>query len=138
MQPLPDEASPTMSAPASADFTPHAMWIAFVARHFELDLDRLNRRVYQRRHKRSEVEYGQARVEFGPDPETRHVRRTEHLTVMQVSPDGVMLRGYEDVPSGTAVTLFVRIEEDCVNLRGVIRHTTMTLGGYKIGIELQF
>lgn len=127
-----------MNQPTPYAFTTQVKWFAIVARHFDLDVERMNRRLYQRRHKRYDLEFGQARVEFDAAPGDAKPRRPDHLTVLQISPDGLMLRGYDDIEGGTPITVTVNVGEDTAVLRGVVRHSTQTLGGFKLGVEISF
>jgi hypothetical protein len=123
-----------MPTPLQLEYTPQNRWMAMVARIVELDVEGMRRRLYQRQNKRYDLEWGQARVEY----DVASGRPPEHLTVMQVSPGGVMLRGFGEPAPGTGVTLQISLDEESAVLRGIIRHVTQSLGGYKIGIELLF
>lgn len=127
-----------MGPTEQANVTTRDQWVELVSRQFELDADRLERRMYHRRHRRHGLEYGQARIEYAADDPGVRRRPAEHLTVLQISPDGLMLRGFDPPPLGATVMLTVYVEDSVCVLRGAIRHVTQTLGGYKVGVELVF
>lgn len=80
--------------------------------------------------------FGQATLTYrqkGRDGE-RLVQRT--LTVMQLSPLGAAVKSSFPLDRGLPVFLSVQIDERSYRLVGVVAHSTETLGGYKIGIDL--
>lgn len=63
---------------------------------------------------------------------------TQFAGVLNVSTDGVMLKSANRIAYGTAVVLQLAITDEPVILAGRVIHCTQTVGGYKVGIELQF
>ncbi len=92
----------------------------------------------RRRHPRYGVAYGEVQIEFHPDndPSLPTVRRS--APIYDISAGGLMARCLRPIPPATAVRLHVTIDDRDVLLVGRVRHSTQTIGGYRVGIELIF
>lgn len=93
---------------------------------------------FRRRTPRYGVVYGEVRIEFHPhnDPAQPLVRRS--APVYDISVDGLMARCLKPIAPHTRVLLHIAIGQEQAALRGVVRHSTQTIGGYRVGIELLF
>lgn len=58
--------------------------------------------------------------------------------LLNASPSGVMIRQYKEIQACTLVMLSVALDEETLVLAGEVMHSTQTVGGYKVGIELRF
>lgn len=58
--------------------------------------------------------------------------------LLNASPSGVMIRQYKEIQAHTLVMLSVALDEETLVLAGEVVHSTQTVGGYKVGIELRF
>lgn len=58
--------------------------------------------------------------------------------IQNVSDQGLMLRTDDPIPENTPVLMRVELEGESALLCGMIRHCSMTVGGYKLGIRLLF
>lgn len=89
---------------------------------------------HRRREERGLPEFGVANVTF-----THHSRRRECSgKIMNASTGGLMLRTHDAISDGVDVELQVAFEDEMFYLTGTVAHCTMSIGGYKIGIELKF
>ncbi len=59
-------------------------------------------------------------------------------TLLNVSASGVMVKTDHYIPSETPVWIDVWLEEDKLSVAGQVIHTSQTVGGNKVGIELRF
>jgi hypothetical protein len=59
-------------------------------------------------------------------------------TVLNISPTGLMIKLFHKLTCGTRVVLRATIDEEDVLLHGRVIHCTATVGGFKLGIELEF
>lgn len=71
-----------------------------------------------------------ARVEDEP------IRRT--LSLMEGSVDGLTARSEFELPMDLRADLVVNVAGEPLSLRGRVVHCTQTLGGFKVGFELEF
>lgn len=104
-------------------------WRRLVARHAEAqpqDCRRGNERHY--------IGFGSARLWF----EEQGVRQERTGNLLNVSDGGLMLKQYKEIPIGVTLTLEVLIGDEALQVRGRTAHCTQTLGGYKVGVELEF
>ena len=60
------------------------------------------------------------------------------LSLMNISREGITARGNTEIRLGTRVVLEMNPEGSPISLRGEVVHCTGTLGGFKIGIRLEF
>ncbi len=60
------------------------------------------------------------------------------LSLMNVSREGITARGNTEIQLGTRVILEMNPEGSPITLRGEVVHCTGTLGGFKIGVRLEF
>ena len=58
--------------------------------------------------------------------------------VLEISTGGLTLKSYDAVPIDTDIELVVNLNGIPFALRGRIMHSTQTLGGYKLGVQLLF
>ena len=58
--------------------------------------------------------------------------------LLNASSSGLMIKQFDDLPVDTPTRIDLTIGEDSVTLIGRVVHSTQTLGGYKIGIQLEF
>ena len=63
---------------------------------------------------------------------------TRWLSLLNISLDGVTAKGNTELPMGVKVFLEMNPEGTPFVVRGEIVHCTTTVGGYKIGIKLEF
>ncbi len=93
---------------------------------------------FRRRAPRYGVVYGEVQIEFHPnnDPAQPVVRRS--APIYDISVGGLMARCLKPIEPQTHVLLHIDIGDQRVVLRGVVRHSTQTIGGYRVGIELLF
>lgn len=77
---------------------------------------------------------GELKVEFEIDGEPR--RRT--WDIIQISAGGLTVRSEEDIPEDTPLMLKINFDGNPIPAKGLSRHCTQTLGGYKLGIKLMF
>jgi hypothetical protein len=103
-------------------------WMAFIAEHGGLP-DRLP---LKRGGPRQTVGFGVAVLTF--DGDRGPVSRT--LPLLNVSPTGVMVKGQRRLPVHTKVRIELLVGDQTHELCGRVAHSTQTVGGYKIGIEL--
>jgi hypothetical protein len=89
--------------------------------------------VYRRRQRRYAV-VGEVRVSGKLEGEP--FRRTWPL--IEASSDGLTAKGSEEIRLGVEFDVVVQISDDPITARGRTVHCTQTLGGYKIGILLEF
>lgn len=62
----------------------------------------------------------------------------ETWNVLQVSMTGISARAPREIPDATKVAIRWRWESQDLFLRGRVVHSTQTIGGYKIGVRLDF
>ncbi len=93
---------------------------------------------FRRRQPRYGVVWGEVQIEFHPhnDPSQPPIRRS--APIYDISLDGLMARCLKPIEPRTQVLLHIEIDQQQVTLRGVVRHSTQTIGGYRVGIELRF
>ncbi len=111
-----------------------ARWMGMLCRHFRISSDDQRRKRLQRRF---DVENTIAEVLL------ENMERPEDaapltMTVVDVSPGGVMLRSFDPLERGTGMAMRFKLGSDDVTLMGRVMHCTATLGGYKVGIKLLF
>ncbi|MBI5866004.1 MAG: hypothetical protein HZB38_16165 [Planctomycetes bacterium] len=109
-------------------------WIDLVARYGSPGNHDIRR---YRADQRYDIEWGLAEVKVdGREREPNSPPLT--MTLLEVSPAGVMLRSFENYPRETSMSLHIWIGEDEVWVRGTVKHSTLTLGGFKLGLQLEF
>ena len=59
-------------------------------------------------------------------------------SVLNISPTGLMIKLLHRLTCDTRLVLRASIDEEDVLLRGRVIHCTATVGGFKLGIELEF
>ncbi len=89
----------------------------------------------RRGNQRSYVQFGAAKLSFD-DEQGTPTGRTGRL--LNASDSGLMVKQYESIPEETEVAVEATIGDEVFALTGRVVHTTETLGGFKIGIELRF
>jgi hypothetical protein len=112
-------------------------WVAILDRVVRPEIEPLPRRKY-RRYSIEAPSYGEARLIFRParNPGAKPAIRSGPL--LDISPAGMMVKMYSELPIGLHVAVQVMLDGARVALRGRVVHCTNTLGGFKVGIELQF
>jgi hypothetical protein len=94
----------------------------------------LEKRGHRRSNERHYVELAAVKLAFEQDGAL--VMRMGRL--LNASDEGLMVKQYRDIPVGVPVQIEVTIADESFALRGEVAHCTQTLGGLKVGIELQF
>ena len=93
------------------------------------DVRRINRRY---------TTSGEAKVTFAADGD----KHTRSLKLLDVALDGLTTRGNNEIAPGTHLVVELDHgldhDEDLLKMRGEVIHCTGTLGGFKIGISLDF
>ncbi len=87
----------------------------------------------RRKHKRYDVE-GELKVRFVKG--RKEYSRT--WTLLQLSYGGVTAKASNEVPMDLVVEMGINIDGHLLGARGRVTHCTGTLGGYKVGIKLEF
>lgn len=104
-------------------------WLHLVARHAEAYPNE-----YRRSTERHYIGFGSVRLWFNDEGEQQE--RTGNL--LNISHGGLMVKQYQELEPGTPLKLEVVVGEDTLQLAGHAAHCTQTLGGYKVGVELEF
>lgn len=60
------------------------------------------------------------------------------MTLLDISPDGLMLRSFEPLKRGVGVGILLSVDESEASLQGYVMHCTPMLGGHKVGVQLLF
>lgn len=109
-------------------------WVEILTRNFDLDVEKLHRREYRR----YDVADGLVNVVFQTAPGKHPLPEPTMLTLLDVSPTGFMARGFVEYERETTaeVELIFADVQRCARARVV--HSTLTLGGFKVGFELIF
>jgi hypothetical protein len=112
-------------------------WVAILSRTVRPAIEPLRKRKY-RRYPVEPHSYGEARISFSParDPSIEPAVRSGPL--LDLSPAGLMVKVYGELPVGVPVRVQLTLNGLRLALRGRIAHCTNTLGGFKVGVELQF
>ena len=88
----------------------------------------------RRKSRRHGVEFGVVRLQYQEDGESTD--RT--VSLLQVSDEGVMVKSHKPIKARIQLRMNITLENDTVSLSGQVSHCTQTVGGYKVGIELEF
>lgn len=110
-------------------FATRSEWMAFIKM---VDVPQV-RREPQRDEERNSFQMEVA-VMMDVDGET--VRR--HMTMMNLSNSGLMLKSDQEFEKGMQVLIEVNPDGKPFHVVGVVRHCTQTLGGNKVGVRLIF
>ena len=110
-------------------WTPRAEWVALVAQQ-----DHPTSKEHRRRHPRL-VFAGLAKIAYERFDGTPQV---DECAVLNVSDEGLMLRGRSRVPPEELVAVELDMGWEVFRLRGQVIHCTQTVAAYKIGIKLMF
>lgn len=115
------------------------VWLAVLFRHVALQEERPFRRKYNRETYRYNGDFGAVQV-FEPDHVALPGAASDGIwaALVQISLGGVMIRSRTPLAVGAHPRLEIALEDEVIYVRGVVRHCTDTVGGYKIGIELLF
>lgn len=111
-----------------------AEWERVVARH---DLHRI-RTGWRRRNARYQTTHGEAKLVFELPVGKRRVPIVRTTAVLEISAKGVAVRSHQPIPTGTGVGIELNLEGVPVILVGNVVHSTLSVGGYQVGIELRF
>lgn len=87
----------------------------------------------RRKHKRYDVE-GELKVRF---VQCRK-EYTRTWSLLQLSYGGVTAKANNEVPIDLTVEMGINVGGHLLGARGSVSHCTETLGGYKVGIQLEF
>ena len=104
-------------------------WRGLVARHAEA-----TPREHRRRNQRHYVEFGSVTLRFLEKGQP--VEKTGKL--LNVSRGGLMLKQYQEIDIGTKLQIDVLAGDDALTVAGRVAHCTETLGGFKVGVKLEF
>lgn len=91
---------------------------------------------YRRQHPRHDT-FGSATLTLEAD-EGEDERQVHRCAVLQISADGLTLRSPAPVPIHKIVVIGLELADRPLVLLGKIRHSTPTIGAFKIGVQLQF
>ena len=116
------------------DMGPRDRWVNLLRRHFRLTTDDLRRKRGQRRFD-VEGTIAEVLLENMERPDTAPPLT---MSVIDVSPGGVMLRSFDPLPAGLGLAMRFTLGSDDITLMGRVMHCTETLGGYKVGVKLLF
>lgn len=109
-------------------------WISILSRNFDMDVEKLHRREYLR----YAVDGGVANAVFDGAPEGFEVPKPNSMTLIDISPTGIMARAFMEYECKTTAMLELFFANEHCRARGRVAHCTRTLGGFKIGFELLF
>ncbi len=89
---------------------------------------------HRRTNERHYLELGSVKLTYeeGDAPVVRAGR------LLNASDSGLMVKQYQDILPKTELQIEAAIGDEAFTLTGHVVHCTQTLGGFKIGIELQF
>jgi hypothetical protein len=90
----------------------------------------------RRRQRRYHVYTGEVRITYNDPLDERACTRTAGL--LNVSTGGMMVKTYSPMPENIPAELEVTVGEFHFFAHARLRHSSSTLGGYKVGIELLF
>jgi hypothetical protein len=88
----------------------------------------------RRDHRRYGVDFGLARLSYTRDG----VPLTRTAPLLQISAEGLMVQIQEPIRVYTPLRLEVILGDETFALTGQVAHSTQTVGGYKVGIQLLF
>jgi|GEM_PF-3074542 len=109
-------------------------WVEFTTGHDAVD----DFSEYRRTEPRFAVEFGTAKLDYVVDDEDGRRSVTRTLSVVELSAGGLTLRSHCDIAVGTELAIEVIIDDLCGELRGRIAHSTGTIGGFTVGVKLDF
>lgn len=89
---------------------------------------------HRRQHPRHDIELGAVALAF--DELGAPALRTGIL--LNASAVGLMTKQHKPIRTGTPVQMEVTLDDKSFLLKGRIVHSTQTIGGFKVGIELEF
>ncbi len=112
-------------------------WLSVLCRHFELAEEPPIRRAHRRDYFRYDTPVGAARVEYLSAAAGNKLTQVWGA-LLDLSPRGVMIRSHLAIRESTVCRMEVALEDEIIDVQGIVRHCTETVGGYKIGIELCF
>lgn len=116
-------------AETEVPFVSEAYWLRFLCRAVEVEC-----KTDPKRATRRYSFYGDVKLFFDEDGNTRN----RSLSFMNISADGITLKGASEIPIGSRVVVHLNPEGSWFALAGKVVHCTGTLGGFKIGITLDF
>lgn len=120
---------PVMASTTQAQYTTLEEWTDFLSRAVDARHEPLKRR----KHRRYPFDgYVTIRGEYDG------VSFKQIWTLRQVSLEGLMVLARHEMPLWIAVTIVLKWNNREYLLRGATCHCTQTVGGYKVGIQLQF
>ncbi len=116
-------------AETQVPFVAESYWLRFLSRAVEVEC-----KSDPKRNSRRYPFYGDVKLIFGPEDDTR----TRSLSFINISADGITLKGSSEMPVDSRVVIQLNPEGSWFALAGRVIHCTGTLGGFKIGITLEF
>lgn len=111
------------------DRTTQQHWLEVVARH-----DQLRDPGHRRSEPRRVAPIGTVRLAF----EDAGCPLVHSGKVLNVSGAGVMVSARHEIPAGTMMMMQMVLDGEAYLLVGRVVHSTQTVGGFKVGIELEF
>jgi hypothetical protein len=88
----------------------------------------------RRKTRRYGVEFGVVRLLYEENGDSAE----RIVSLLQASTDGMMIKNHKPIRTRTRLCMELTLGDDTVSLRGHVAHCTQTVGGYKVGIELEF
>jgi hypothetical protein len=121
-----------MGAHSSQQFTTLSRdrWLEILSRHVSPEIEPPIRR----KSRRYGVELGIVCLLYREDG----LPRARTASVLQISAGGLMIKTHKPIRPFTSVWMEVMLNGDAFTLIGEVTHSTQTVGGYKIGIQLEF
>lgn len=101
-------------------------------RHFLARIGGVNYKPDARRTNQRYTADGDVRISFVEDGDSQH----RMLRLLDISIEGMTVKGSNEVPQGTHLTIQLDMDEGPFAASGKVVHCTGTLGGFKIGIRL--
>ncbi len=101
-------------------------------RHFLARIGGVNYKPDARRTNQRYTADGDVRISFVDDGDAQQ----RMLRLLDISIDGMTVKGSNEVSPGTQVAIQLDMEEGPFDASGTVVHCTGTLGGFKVGIRL--
>ena len=95
-------------------------------------------RLRKRRNRRYEVPDGLVKLVFTLETGVSRVAVVRTAGLLQISKGGLMVKSHKPIPLGTGVAMDVNLGDHAFTILGRVKHCTGTLGGFKVGIRVQF
>jgi hypothetical protein len=105
-------------------------WLALLSAHVDPEMEIL----HNRKQARYAPDFGTATLTF--EDESRPVSITGRL--LDISASGFMTKLHRKIDCYTAIWAELIVGEDHASVVGYVVHSTPTVGGFKLGVALQF